>query len=183
MFKFFAQKERKILGGMGLILFALILFHFFIALGEKRAYLHSRELLEVKKNKLQKMEKEKIQLEKEWDRWVQARQDMKELKENYLYTSEGGVEILRKDLQKIFRGSSVQISPLRYDYPKSEEKNIQRIQVSFDASGSYFSLKKFIHDIEIFPKFLVIEKIDFLNINPESGILKLNLVVSGYYEE
>lgn len=182
MFDFFNWKEKKILGGVCLLLLVFVLFHFFVALGEKRAYVQSQELLEDQKNELDQIRKENARLEKDWKQWNQARQDMKELKEAYLYTREGGIETLRKDLQKIFRRYSVSISPLRYDYPGSDEENFHRIQVSFDAKGSYFSLKKFIHFIEEFPKLLIIEKIDFLDIQPESGVLKLKIVVSGYYE-
>lgn len=183
MFEFFNRKEKKILGGIGLVLFLLLLFHFFVALGEKKAYVHSQELMEVRKSEFQNISQKKARLEKDWNQWVQARQHIEELRETYLYTRDRGVETLRKDLQKIFKSSSVHISSLKYNYPESKEENFQSIQVSFDATGSYFSLKKFIHRIEKFPKFLIIEKIDFLDINSESGILKLKIVVSGYYEE
>lgn len=182
MFEFFGWKERKILGGAFILLLAFLLFHYFVALGEKRAYVQSQELLENQKKELDQIRKENARLERDWKQWNQARQNMKELKEAYLYTREGGIETLRKDLQRIFRRYSVDISPLRYDYPGSNEDNFRRIQVSFDATGSYFSLKKFIHHIEKFPKFLVLEKIDFIDIQPESGVLKLKVVVSGYYE-
>jgi len=54
--------------------------------------------------------------------------------------------------------------------------------ISFDIKGSYLSLKRFIHSVEEFPKFLLIEKIDFLNIDARGNVLELRVVLAGYYE-
>jgi len=56
------------------------------------------------------------------------------------------------------------------------------VMVSFNFKGSYFSLKRFLSSVEEFPKFLIIEKIDFINIETQSGILGLRILLAGYYE-
>lgn len=182
MFELLDKNERRILSILLFILLGVFLFYIIVALGEKRAFLHSSQSLQSKKNELQIVRREKALLEEEWKKWSQAIRDYEELSEKYLYHQQKGLETLRKDLQIIFTDTEVQVSPLRYDYVESEEEGIKRIKVSFEATGTYFSLKKFIHTIEKYPRFLMAEKIDFLDINPQSGILKLKLVLAGYYE-
>jgi hypothetical protein len=43
-------------------------------------------------------------------------------------------------------------------------------------------LKGLIQLVEEFPKFLIVEKIDFLEIDDRSSILELKIVLAGYYE-
>jgi hypothetical protein len=62
------------------------------------------------------------------------------------------------------------------------EKESKRARVSFTLAGPYVSLKRFIHQVEIHPKFLMIERVDFRDIDTQSGQIELNLVLAGYYE-
>jgi hypothetical protein len=70
----------------------------------------------------------------------------------------------------------------RYGYVEFKGETIKKINVTFDIKGSYLSLKRFIHSVEEFPKFLLIEKIDFLNIDARGNVLELRVVLAGYYE-
>jgi hypothetical protein len=44
-------------------------------------------------------------------------------------------------------------------------------------------LKKFIHALEGLQKFLVIERIDFVNTETQAGGFRLSMSLAGYYEE
>jgi hypothetical protein len=59
---------------------------------------------------------------------------------------------------------------------------IKKVSATFNLRGSYVSLKRFIHTVEEFPKFLLIERIDFLDIDTARDALVLRVVLAGYYE-
>ena len=53
--------------------------------------------------------------------------------------------------------------------------------MSFGATGSYLSLKRFFNAVENHPVFLVIERIDFSDIDTQRGKLELRMELAGYY--
>ncbi|MFB0565579.1 MAG: hypothetical protein ACETWK_07870 [Candidatus Aminicenantaceae bacterium] len=122
-----------------------------------------------------------IEKEREWLRWKKAPLDIEELRTNYFYMEEEGINQLRLDLQKIFNESRINISQIKYGYNMFEDERIKKVIATFDFSGSYFSLKKFIHTVEEFPKFLIVEKIDFLDTSTERDSLILRITMAGYY--
>ena len=69
----------------------------------------------------------------------------------------------------------------RHMYFDLKDETIEKVNVTFNFRGTYDALKRFLHSMEKFPKFLFIEKIDFLNIDPERGILTLKIHVAGYH--
>jgi Tfp pilus assembly protein PilO len=126
---------------------------------------------------------ENAKMEKEWLRWQEAVQDVEEIRDKYFYRNKNVFGELREDLQKIFIQTGVFSSRTNYDYSQLRTGNLEKIMVSFDWKGSYSSLKGFLDSVEKFPKFLMVEKIDFLNIETQSGALELKVTLAGYYEK
>jgi hypothetical protein len=117
----------------------------------------------------------------EWQRWEEAGRDLEELRTGFFYNIEGGVQALRLDLQQIFALAGTTITDLGYGYSDMEKEQVRKTVVTFTYTGSYAGLKKLLAVLEAFPKFLVIEKIDFPRTGSEGGLLSAKLAVAGYY--
>jgi Tfp pilus assembly protein PilO len=74
------------------------------------------------------------------------------------------------------------IPQINYRYLDLEKVPIKKIVLSFNYSGTYAELKRFLAIVERFHKFLAVEKIDFQKADAESGVLNLKLTLAGYYE-
>ena len=109
---------------------------------------------------------------------------MDELKKTYFYDDDKeGFERLRLDLEQLLSKARINVSSRKkYDYVEFKGETIKKVNITFDIKGSYLSLKRFIHSVEEFPKFLLIEKVDFLNIDAGGNVLELRVVLAGYYE-
>lgn len=183
IFEILDQKERRIIGLLCLLLLAALFSLFFIAIGEKRAYFRTLDSLSVKKKDYEKLSREQDLKEKEWQRWQEAPSDMDEIRAKYFYKDNDVFQQVRLDLQKIFNQTGIRVSQKKYDYAELEKsENVKRVVVSFNLKCSYFSLKRFLSSVEQFPKFLIIEKIDFINIETQGGVLGLRILLVGYYE-
>jgi len=177
-----SQKERRVLSLLGILLLGSLLFYFFVASMEKSEYFRSRESYSSLENEVEKIKSEQKRIEEEWQMWKEALEDMIFLKDRYFYKETDGVPALRRDLQRIFNSARISVSSIKYDYIDLADEKIKKVKVSFDVTGTYFLIKKFIHSVEMFPKFLVIERIDFLNIDTQSGGFKLSISLAAYYE-
>ena len=181
IFKFFTEKERKTLGLLCLLLGLALVFYTSFGLGKKRSYFRSLDLLSSVQRDLRSAEASKNQKESEGSKWKQAQQDILELREKYFYTDIEWVKEFRIDLQRILDETRIQHSRKKFDYLLFEKEQIRKVHVEFNVTGRYASLKRFIHAVENFPKFLMIERIDFLEIDPEGQGLKLRIQLAGYY--
>jgi hypothetical protein len=85
------------------------------------------------------------------------------------------------DLQKIFALAGTTITDLGYGYSDMEKEQVRKTVVTFTYIGSYAGLKKLLAVLEAFPKFLVIEKIEFPKTGSEGERLSAKLAVAGYY--
>jgi len=175
------QKEKRILKVFFLLVVLAFFLLFFVALKEKDTYFRTLSFLSSKKIEFQKLNLSKMEKEREWLRWEKARQDIKELKTNYFYDEGEGINRLRLDLQKIFDESNIEVTQIRYTYTGFEREKIKQVSITFNLSGTYFSLKKFINSVEKLPKFLAVEKVDFLDTSAKGGFIKLKITLAGYY--
>lgn len=182
IFDILDQKERKTLGLLSLLILLSIFFLFFMAIGEKKSYFQNLESLSNKKESHKKISIAEDKKESEWLRWQEARLDIDEIREKYLYKNNDIFQQVRVDLQKIFQQSRIHIFQIRYDYAELKTEGVKKVTVSFNLKGSYFSLKRFLNSIETFPKFLIVEKVDFLNIEAKGKGLELRISLAGYYE-
>ncbi|MFC2169096.1 hypothetical protein ACFLRM_00825 [Acidobacteriota bacterium] len=181
IFNLLIQKEKKILGVLCLLLVCVFVFYF-VAQREKNTYLHEVDSLSAKEGDFKKISEIATERENEWRKWQEAQIDLDELREDYFFSNKDGFKQIRLDLQKMFNQARINAPQMKFNYVDFEEEKIKKTIITFDVTGTYFSLKKFIHTIEEFPKLLVIEKIDFQDIDPEEERLKLRFILAGYYE-
>lgn len=182
LFSILKKNERRVIVLLCLALVVPLVFYFLIARGEQNDYVHSLESLSVNKANLEQLTDDKNQKETEWFRWQEAEQDIAEIQEKYYYKDNDVFERIRVNLRDILGKAAISVSRLKYDYAEMQKGNVKKVIVNFELKGAYRSLKKFMNHVESFPKFLIIEKIDFLNIESESGLLELRITVTGYYE-
>lgn len=181
IFSFISQKERKVLGLFCLILGLALFFYAFFTLGMKRSYSRSVNLLSAVQKDFQTAETSRAQKAMESQKWEQAQQDIQELRETYFYSDSEWVKDLMMDLQHILETSGIQHSRKKFDYVVFEKEEIRKVLVEFTVTGRYVPLKNFIHAVESFQKFLMIERIDFLDIDPQGQGIKLKIQLVGYH--
>lgn len=183
LFDHLEKNERKILILLCVILAAALLFHQSFAHGQKKTYNHSVESLITQQKEYAKMKELNQEIKGEWLLWDEAKRDVSDIEKNYLYKENEEINQLRLDLRKIFEAARTRVvSDLLFDYADWEEEKLKRIRVRFTIAGYYTGLKRFIHQVEIHPKFLMIEKIDFRDIDAQTGWIKLQIELAGYYE-
>jgi hypothetical protein len=119
----------------------------------------------------------------EWLQWDEAKRDIADIQTKYFYREDEDLNQLRLDLREIFRTASVRvISDKLFDYTDREEEELKKVRVHFTLAGPYGALKRFIHRVEMHPKFLMIERIDFRDIDTQTGRIELQIQLAGYYE-
>lgn len=181
LFDLLDDGERRTLGRLGLAaLLALIVALFlFVRLrgGLERARAESFRLNETTQRTLKERDKAKAQ----WKLWEDAGRDLAELRAGYFYEEGDGGQALRQDLQKIFAQAGTTITNLDYGYSDMEKEKVRKTVVSFNYAGSYAGLKRLLAVIEAFPKFVVIEKIDFPRTGSGGERLSAKLTLAGYY--
>jgi len=182
LFDLLEKKERQILVLLCLLLIVALIFHQGFALKQKRSYNQSAGSLPRKQKEFENIEKANTDIKMEWLQWDEARRDIGEIENKYFYKEDRNVNELRLDLREIFAKANVRvISDLVFDYSEWKEEDIKKARVNFTVAGPYVVLKNFIHQVEIHPKFLMIERIDFRDIDTQSGRIELNVVLAGYY--
>lgn len=175
------DKERRTLARIGLAaavalaLCLIVLGRYRIGLERERAA--AFRLHEATQQAVQARDKFKA----EWARWEEAGKDLADLRASYFYEDGADVQTLRQDLQKIFAQAGTSITDLDYGYTDMQKEKVRKTVITFTYGGTYAGLKKLLGVIEGFPKFLVIEKLEF----PRSGAggerLVAKLTLAGYY--
>lgn len=183
LFDLLEKSERKILILLCALLVVALIFHQGFAVKQKNAYDYSAESLPNKQKEFEKMKELNREIKMKWLQWDEARRDLVDIEKKYFYRENKNINRLRLDLRKIFEAARIRvISDLTFDWADWEEEKLKRVHVHFTIAGPYVALKRFIHQIEIHPKFLMIERIDFRNIDTQSGRIELNIALAGYYE-
>jgi Tfp pilus assembly protein PilO len=183
IFELLDRKERSILGVLCLFLVLALLFLFVVALGEKRTFSGSLDRLASTKESAQEMEILRRAKNAEWLKWQKTLSDIEELKEKRFYRKEEGIAPLMRDTRRILNSTRIRVSQKKYDYANLKEGTYRVVKITFEITGSYTALKKFIHSVESFSRFLMVQRIDFLDVDPISGGLRVRMTLAGYYEE
>lgn len=174
------KSEKKLLLGLGfLFLIGLLVWQVF-AQGKRRAYFNLLQAQEKGQTALEELEISLDQLKNEWLRWRKAEEDVTSLN-RYFYGKKAGFEKLRGDLNSLFQKVGGMVTGVRYDYGTEDDLGIRKVRVNFQLSASYYSFKRFIHEIEIFPKFLMVEDIRFSEIDSKTGRLRVNFILAAYF--
>jgi len=117
----------------------------------------------------------------EWARWEDAGRDLAELRTSFFYEEGAGFQALRQDLERLFAQAGTSITDFDYGYSDMEKEQVRKTLVIFTYSGTYAGLKKLLAVLESFPKFLVIEKLEFPRTGSGGERLNAKLTVAGYY--
>lgn len=181
LFDLFNDKERRTLGRLGLATL-LALAVFLVLFTRIRGGLDSdRGTAARLQDSSARAVKARDLAKAEWQRWEAAGRDLEELRTGYFYDLEEGVQALRLDLQQIFALAGTTITDLGYGYSDMEKEQVRKTIVTFTYTGSYAGLKKLLAALEAFPKFLVIEKVDFPKLDSGGELLNAKLTLAGYY--
>ncbi len=182
IFNFLNDTEKKILGLLCVLIGLGLVFIVLSSLPRRSGYFKVLSShADIRKN-YQDLERISLGKKKEWQSWQAARRDMDELKTKYFYDEKDVIQKLRLDLDQIFRQVRVPVHQISYSYVDFKGVKIKKVSATFNLRGSYVSLKRFIHAVEEFQKFLLIERIDFLTIDTSRDALELRVVLAGYYE-
>jgi Tfp pilus assembly protein PilO len=182
IFELLDRKDRTVLGVLCLMLVFALFFLLVFALGEKRVYTGSLERLASIKEEAQEAEALRQDKDTEWRKWQGTFDDIEELKSKYFYKEDDGITQLIRDTQQIINSAGLRVYQKRYDYADLKKGEYRMVRVMFDTTGSYTALKKFIHSVESFSRFLVVQKIDFLDVDPLAGGFKIKVTLVGFYE-
>jgi len=181
LFDLLDDKERRTLVRLGLaaLIVLAVLLVLFIRFrgGLEKDRTASFRLHETTQKTLQARDKAKA----EWTRWEDAGRDLAELRTGYFYEETAAIQTLRKDLEKIFAQAGTSIADLAYGYSDLEKEQVRKTLVTFTYAGTYAGLKKLLAVIEAFPKFLVIEKVEFPKTGSGGERLNAKLTLAGYY--
>jgi len=179
----FDRKERRALAGLGLFLILGLSALFFFSLGERRDYFRSQTELAARQKRFAEIDELRRKSKGGWMAWEEARKDIQEVRKNWLYTEQEGIKQLTLDVHKILGESGIQTIGFQYEYLDMKEENLRRVNVSFQVSGTYPALKRLLDEVEKFPKFLMIDRVDFSNSFDEGNRIELRIVMAGYYEK
>jgi len=183
LFDLLEKSERKILILLCVLLAVAVIFHQGFAVKQKKTYSYSVQSQPTLQKELANIEELNRNIKMEWLQWDEARQDIEAIEKKYFYKENQNINRLRLDLRKIFQQAGIRVtSDLKFDWADWEEKRLKKVRVRFTLAGPYGALKRFIHQVEIHPKFLMIERIDFRDIDTQSGRIELQIELAGYYE-
>lgn len=176
------QKERRFLAALSLLLVLALLFYVFIARGMKGSYSQAEASFNLKTKRFQEIDAERQAAKREWRRWRLAIKDVDALRDGYFYKAETIAQDMRRDIAEIFKETGIPVPDIRYAYIAGSDRAIGGETATFQIAGPYSLIKRFIHGVESFPRFLIIEQIDFVDIQRQSQALRLKITLGGYYE-
>jgi hypothetical protein len=182
LFDLLNDRERRTLVRIGLA--ALILLAVFLVLFVRlRGGLEKERTASFRVHEtMQKTVQARDQARADWRLWEDAGRDLAELRASYFYEEGPAVQVLlRQDLERIFALAGTTITDLDYGYSELEKEQVRKTLVTFTFTGTYAGLKKLLAAIEAFPKFLVIEKVEFPRTGSGGERLNAKLTLAGYY--
>jgi len=181
LFDLFDDKERRTLGRLGLATLVVLALFLVLFTRTREGLQKERDAAGRLRNAAGTSVKARDEAKAQWQRWQDAGRDLEELRTGYFYDGEEGVQALRLDLQQIFALAGTNVTDLNYGYSDMEKEAVRKTVVTFTYTGTYAGLKKLLAALEAFPKFLVIEKVDFPRAGTEGTGLNAKLTLAGYY--
>ncbi|MGQ9801465.1 MAG: GspMb/PilO family protein [Candidatus Saccharicenans sp.] len=178
-----SPEERKRLSGLGLVTAVAVLlviaslFFWSYRLNGLRS--EARRLTA----ELEKIGAQNEQARKELQGWQETGRDLEEMGATAFYSDPGGQEAFRQDLKNLFQQVGLSMPPINYQYDVTGKKQFRRLAASFALRFSYPSFKRFLYQVETWPRLLIIDQINFQKIDNASGALDLRITLSGYYHE
>lgn len=182
LFSLLNAKERRLVSVLGIALAAAACVLLFFALKERGGARRAAAALASADQNYQALSRSRNEVKKEWQRSVDAQKDMAALKSDYFYAGRNAIEDFRLDLQQLFDRTGIAVADIAYGYAELVKGGIRKITAEFKFSGNYATMKRFLDRVERHRRFLHVEKIDFLAVGKQPGLLDLKLGLAGYYE-
>ena len=174
-------REKKILAGLAVLLGALAVCLAIIAWATGGTSQRQDARVKALSRQVEAADRERTSLRAEVSRWEEARLDGRALRRDRFYREKNGVNELRLDLQKIFSGVGLEFPQSKFVYAELDKEQARKVEISFNFSGSYALLKRFLADVEKQPRILFVERVNFLKIDSSSGDLLLKVTLVAYY--
>ncbi len=176
------ERERRQLSLLLLFLLVALIFLIFVSLGQRRSYYDRLDQLQRMEKTAAEAEARSAAATAEWIRWEEAGKDLAELKSRYFYNEKDGINQIRLDLRNVFVQAGVNAGDLRYNYVDQIKEDVKKVNITFNFTGSYPILKRFLDTVEKFPKFLILEKVDIPRITAQGSLLEFKIILAAYYE-
>lgn len=178
---FLTDAEKKTIKFILVILALSFLFLIFALIWPKNQAAGVSSKLNSQKKSYEQAKEARAKSEQLWLQWSEASHQLEELKKNWYYQGENSLGQIRIDLEEIFYQAGLSLPTLQYSYHNLEKSRIKKISFNLRLRTSYLALRELLAKLEAFPKFLLIEDIDFQNVGEGGSNLDLRLVVSAYY--
>ena len=130
----------------------------------------------------QALDRERNAVRSDWLAWTTAAKDLASLKESRFYDAAKGLQDMRLDLQRIFDASGLAATDVAYGYTDLVKGVVQKVTADFRFTATYAGLKRLLDTVERQARFLHVERVDFLSMTKQPGVLDLRVSFAGYYE-
>jgi hypothetical protein len=182
LFNLLTPKERRTASTVGAALGAAACLFLIFALRERGAAGRAAAALAGAESEYLTLVREQADAHREWQVWADARKDIAAIKADRLYAGRTVIQDLRRDLQRIFDEAGIAAEDITYGYADLVKGILQEVTVEFRFSGNYPTLIRLLGTVERLPRFVHVEKIDFLNIGNPFGAIDVRVGLAGYYE-
>jgi hypothetical protein len=182
LFELLSEKERRVAAVCGAVLVFAVCVLLAVALKARGAAGRAADELRAAEASYQVHDRERTAVRSEWQAWTNARKDLSSLKESRFYDAAKGLQDLRLDLQRIFDASGLAATDVSYAYTDLVKGVVQKVTADFRFTATYAGLKRLLDAVERHPRFLHAERIDFLSMTKQPGVLDLRVSFAGYYE-
>ena len=181
LFRLLGERERRTLAVLGAAAGVCLLAFVFAGLGLMRGFRRAEASVRTLSAELAKAEAARDAAVAEAQSWEQAAADLAKLETERFYDGAHEVRDLRLDLARVFREAGIGVSKIAYRHADLEKGRMRKIVAGFAFVGTYAGLKRFLAVVERSPRFLILERIDFLNTGAETGTLNLRIELAAYY--
>lgn len=175
------EREKRILSILAILFGAALVFLLYLGVVERPGLGRAERQLVKKRGSYERIAPDAAKKKEEWLMWQQGRRDAEEVRAIWFYKEEDGYLPFEADVRRILSGVAIEPSQLNYSYDDVRGEKTLRVGVTFNCSCSYFMLKRFLDDLERFPKFLFLERLDFLKTPDHGQTLELSITLTGYH--
>ncbi len=174
-------KERKALQLAFLVLCLALVFLAFVLSWEKGRLSNLQGEVARRRKALEQAQTSLEKSKQNWLQWSATRRDLDELKSNWYYRGEDAIQAMRLDLGQVMSRAGLSLPPVQYSYQEVEKDLIGKVSFNFRLATSYFGLRTLVAEIESFPKFLCLERLEFQNVTDQGNRLDVRLVITAYH--
>jgi hypothetical protein len=173
-------REKRILSVLAVLFGAALLFLLYLAFVERPGLGRAERALVQKRQGSERAAADLAKRKEEAAMWLQGRRDAEEVRTAWFYQEADGIVPFVADVESILNGVAIEPTQKNYSYDDLRGEKAQRVSVIFTCSCSYFMLKRLLDDVERFPKFLFLERLDFLKTPDRGQTLELSITLTGY---